>query len=482
MARGPIQVPWPTSSSPGASPQESGGRLINCAAEPLGEANANKTVWRRRAGLTSFTDLALSGYRGGIVVDNLAYIAVNTKIVTVDTTGTVSVAGNLPGTDRVTFARDNESPTPSIQCVSPANGAFAVTSSSVTTFNGGGVLPAPNSVCAQDGYFFWGIGDNRIFAAGPNSTTVNALTFITVQSRATGNLLRVVPYQGLLFAFAQNFCEVWADTANPFPGFPYSRYAVIDRGLFGRNAIAGFEDGFGQLYWVGDDFGVYTLNGTSPVKVSPPDLDRLIQAVGIANADTLQASCYIEGGKSFWALSSPTWTWEFNINTKRWNERASLSAGLFGSWRAVGSLLAFGKWMVGDALSTKLLFVDPTTQQEVGTPLRMRMESGPVVSFPNRTSIARGDFNFVTGVGQSGLSTQTGQAPQCAISCSRDGGVTWDNQRLRALGAQADGMQRVYATRFGQSSSYGPRFRIDISDEVYAAFSGATVSSDIRAN
>lgn len=478
---GQIPIPWPLSSSPGANPQEGAGRLINCSAEPLGDAHPNKAVWRRRAGLSDFCDTTISGFRGGILVGNLAFIAVGGQIVTVTSGGVVTVAGNLPGTDRVTFARDNESPTPAIQCVSPGNGAFAVTSASVTAFNGGGVLPAPNSVAAQDGYFFWTIGDNRVFAAGPNSTTVNALTFTTIQSRATGNLLRGVPYQGLMFFFDEDFCEVWQDTAQPFPAFPYSRYAVIDVGLYGRNAIAGYEDSFGALHWVGDDAKVHGLNGTTPTTVSPPDLDRLIQAVGKANADTLQASCYVESGKKFWVLSSPTWSWELNLNTGFWNERASWNAGQFGNWRSVGSLFAFGKWLSGDNLSTHLLSIDPNSNQEFGNPMRMRMESGPVKNFPNRSTIARADFDFVTGVGQSGLTTPTGQNPHCSISCSRNGGLSWDTPRIRALGPQAYGLQRVYATRFGQSGIHGPRFRLDVSDEVYAAFMAATCSDDVRA-
>lgn len=481
MASRPIPIPWPLSSAPGANAQESSGRLINCAGEPLDNPQGPKVVWRRRPGLSKFTDLALSGYRGGILVNNLAYVAVATSIVTVDSAGVVTVAGTLPGSDRVTFARDNEA-TPAMQCVSPANGAFAVTSGSVVAFNGGGVLPAPNSVASQDGYFFWTIGDNRVFAAGPNSTTVNALTFITVQSRATGNLLRAVPYQGLMFFFATAFCEVWSDTSNPFPGFPYSRYTVIDRGLFGRNAIAGWEDGFGQLLWAADDFGVYMLNGTAPVKVSPPDLDRLIEGQK-ATPDAVTAKVYIEGGKSFWCISAPTWptAWEFNLNSQKWNERESNSAGLGVPWRADGSLLAFGKWLMGDRLSTNLMYLDPTSQQELGIALRMRMESGPVNDFPNRQQIARADFNFVTGVGRAAGTTQTAQAPQCAISCSRDGGVTWDNPRVRALGAEAKSRRRAYATRFGQATNHGPRFRIDISDEVYAGFTGATCSDNVRA-
>lgn len=483
MANDQIRIPWPLSNAPGGDPQESAGRLFNCDAEPLGKENPSGTKWTRCAGLSTFANLGVAGFRGGILVGSLAYIAVGTSIVTVNSSGTVNTAGALPGSDQVTFARDNETP-PAIQCVSPSQGAFSVTSGSVTSFNGGGVLPAPTCVWSQDGYFFWGIGDNRVFAAGPNSTTVNALTFTTIQSRSTGNLLRGVPYQGLSYIFAQNFCEVWADTAQPFPAFPYSRYAVIDRGLFGANAIAGYQDGFGQLYWVGDDCAVYGLNGVAPQKVSPPDLDRMIQGVPQASAASLQASCYIANGKPFWSLSYGTnWTWEFNINTGKWKQRESWNAGQFQAWRASGtSLLAFDRWLMGDTLSNNLLYVDPTTQQECGNPLRMRMESAPVKEFPKRSTIARADFDFVVGVGQNALTTQTGQSPQVAISCSRDGGLNWDPERICSLGKQAHTIARVYATRFGQATNHGPRFRIDLSDEVYASFMGATCSDRLRAS
>ena len=52
---------------------------------------------------------------------------------------------------------------------------------------------------------------------------------------------------------------------------------------------------------------------------------------------------------------------------------------------------------------------------------------------------------------------------------------------MRSLGAQANSMQRVYGTRWGQSSNHGTRWAIEISDEVYAAFLGSTMSDDARA-
>lgn len=487
----PVPIPWPLSSFPGASPHESAGRLINCYSEALGDpqhyTGPSTQVWRRSAGLTQFAVTGFTGYRGAILVNNLLFVALLNRVITCDATGIIVNVGALAGTQRVTWARNLTSPTPDIQCVDPANGAFAVTTGSVTPFNGGGNLPAPLCVCSQDAYFFWGIGDNRIFAAGPNSTVVNTQTFTTATSRSTGTLSRVIPYKGLLFVFCTTFIEVYNDTANPSPAFPYTRMAVIDRGLLGPNAIAGWEDGFGKLHWVADDFGVYRFTeGTlSPEKVSPPDLDRAIKST--ADKTTLEASVYVHSGHSFWVLSSPTWTWEFNLNTQKWNERWSYqpgnnTTGAFGRWRGTGGTLAFSKWITGDIQSGNLDFIDDTNQQEIGNPLLMRMESGPVSGFPNRLRVSRADFNFAGGTGiASGLSpTQTN--PQVEISFSDDDGTTWSDPMFRELGAQGNGGKRVWVVRLGQTGEQGRRWRLDISDPVYAAFMQATMSSDPRAN
>jgi hypothetical protein len=90
-------------------------------------------------------------------------------------------------------------------------------------------------------------------------------------------------------------------------------------------AIAGFETGFSELLWVAQDYGVYWLSPGSlqPIKVSPSDLDRLIEAQ-VKAGNLLEAGCYSIGGKKFWHLSSPAWSWEFNLSTKKWTERWSL--------------------------------------------------------------------------------------------------------------------------------------------------------------
>jgi len=268
-------------------------------------------------------------------------------------------------------------------------------------YNGGGSLPQPNSVCFQDGYLFFTVAAGQVYATALNSLAMNSLTYITVQGRQGVTLLRGIPFSGLLFLFTTGSCEIFQDAAIGAPDFPYSRFLVLDFGLIQPNAIAGFEVGFAELMWVAQDFGVYWLTSQSvaPIKVSTPDLERLIEAQ-IRAGNTLEAGCYIFAGRKFWTLSSPAWSWEFNITTKKWNERWSLAiTGIFGRWRATGGHPAFGKWLVGDELTGNLLWIDSANFTENGAVQLMRIESGPVKDFPNQIRIARADFDFDMGVG-----------------------------------------------------------------------------------
>jgi hypothetical protein len=637
--RGPFPIPFPLGTFPGQTPQEGAGRLINCCSEPLGHGGPAPATYKRQPGLTQFAVTAMSGYRGGLIVQGLSYEAWSGQAATVDSVGAVSVIGSFPGTKHISIARNQNNP-PDVVAVDPDQGAFilatgpllsatatatvagtvfvpgdqvsltidnttlaglpvtvtyklgsgetpttiatgltalinanttlqgihlsatsagavitisqqgsdgnqttltalttpvgsnaglvgtvggpggvghgnqtvtiapgsgsatatiggttfpvndtvtltftnpsapsfpvaitytflagataiiiatglvsqinanatltaagisatnvggtsavitilqpigdtAITFSSDTLSGGSGtpgiVGPFPafytgqgrmgqaNSVAFQDGYLFFTMADGRVFATTINGLGMNGLTFITIQSRSDVTLLRGVAFSGNMFFFTTGHCEVWSDAGNPPPAFPYSRQVVLPYGLLQTNAIAGFETGFDDLSWVAQDFGVWELayGQLNPTKISPPDLDRLIETEHRAN-NLLEASVYMIGGKKFWVLSSPNWTWEFNLSTQQWNERWSLTMfGTQGRWRGTGGHPAFGKWLLGDTQSGTLCFVDDRARTELGAPMLQRLESGPVANFPNRIRVARADFNFSVGQGEA---------------------------------------------------------------------------------
>jgi hypothetical protein len=276
-------IPFPLSSTPGASPQESAGRLINCYAEPLGavvQADKKmappKVVWRKSPGLSLFASSAKTGFRGEILVDNILYAAWANNVTRFSSAGTeTALTGTLNGTEKVFWARNNKVGSPDVVCVAPGTGAFTVTTSAVSSFAAAGI-GAPNGVSFMDGYFIFTYGDGTLQASGLNDVTINTLDRTKAQSKP-GGVYRGVPFNGQYVVLGPSFGEVYSNTANP-TGFPFSRSYVLQRGLLGPYAIAGHEDGFGSaLIWAADDNSIVMANGTPiPTKISPPDLDRLI--------------------------------------------------------------------------------------------------------------------------------------------------------------------------------------------------------------
>jgi hypothetical protein len=474
-----IGIPFPLSSAPGDTPRESAGRLINCYAEPLGkDVNAKKgmsppaVVWRKTPGLSRFATSTNVTFRGMQLVNNTLYAAWSGKISSFNSAGAeTTLTGTLIGTDKVFFARNNKVPTPDLVCVSPSNGGVIVGASSVSDWSAAG---SPNSVSFMDGYFLLTYGDGTIQASDLNATTINTLNKTTAQSKP-GGLTRGLPFNGQFYVLGPVFGEVYADTANP-TGFPFTRSYTLQRGLLSPYAAAGHEDGFGSaLLWVADDNSVVMANGTpNPTKVSPPDLDRLI--AGVTNKTTLEASVYISGGHPRWRLTSASFTWEFDLGTQKWNEVKSYQKT---RTRGISGHSAFGKWLVGDTDANQILYIDGSTYDEVGNPLQFQLESGPVINFPNRTKVARADFDFVTGVGIATGPDPIATRPKVAISWSDDGGITWSTELVRELGAQAT-PQRITVLRTGQTGVQGRRWRLNVSDPVYVALLGASQDTTLQ--
>jgi hypothetical protein len=453
-----VSIPLPVESRPGARPAEGAGRLINCRAEPMGEGGRATAVRHRVPGLRSFGTTALDGFRGSLLNGSTLFTAIGAKLVTFTSAGGAgTVIDDLAGTDRTYFAKNNKRPVADIVAVNGA-GTFTITSLAVTDL-GDADLPSAVDVCFLDGYFFFAIADGRIFASGLNATTINANDFTTTEGKSD-TLYRVIPWNGQLLAFGSGSIEPWSGNPVNATGFPFNRSTVIQRGLIAPEAISGYEDGFAKgLLFVGDDNSVHQLVGYEPQKVSHPDLDRLIEAVAVKT--DLVAGCYISGGHPIWVLSCDDWTWEFNLTTRKWNERASY---LVDRWRGHLPFYAFGKWLCGDTDSGNMLEITRDVHDEVGDPLIAEVWSAPASAFPNRVRCPRADFEFATGVGLIGGSEPNETDPQAEFSYSDDGGHSFTSPRFRPLGAMGKPKTRVTLFNNGMTGPQGRIWKVRMSD------------------
>lgn len=465
-------LPLPLISAPGRHEQATGGRIVNAYMEKLSSTAGQKYAYWRAPGLKLFKAITGTNFRGALLVGWLLYVVVDDKAYSVTSGGTVTqMTGTVSGTAGVFMARNNAS-TPDIVVVSPGDGAQVIASGAVSSYPDIDV-GQPNSVVFHKGFFVFTYGDGKTRTSGINATTINTNDVATAESKPDA-LLRAIPLgNGQILLCGDASIEVWGgqnDTA-----YPWSYIATIPRGIIGAYAIAGHEDGFGKgIFFVGDDFGVHTLNGYQTVKVSPPDLDRAIEAE--SDKAAIRISVFISGGRSFVAVQGANWCWVYDVGEQTWHERESY---LVKYWRACFPVKAFDKWLCGDTKTGDLLEISMDEQSEVGDPLRMRIQTGPAGAFPSSVRINSIELYLTKGVGNAGGLDPVETNPDIEISNSKDGGNTWSIPRVVKVGRQALTSGRVRSSIWGQAGNHGVQWRFDMSSSVPFALMGADMKADV---
>lgn len=450
-------LPFPRSSTPGVLPGEGEGRLVNVFAEKQGDTD----VIRRVPGLATIGTAGASGCRGLFNLAGWVYGAFAGTVYRFDGGGNASLVGTLPGTDGVTFARNNRvtggASTPDLVAVRETGGAYVVTASSVTAFTGGGNLPATvNSVDSLGGYLLFSNPDGRIFASDLNSLTVKALSFATAEARPDG-LRRGIVHANTYYAMGEGSIEPWLNAGtSPFP--LRRATSVMPVGLLAPMAVAGHEDGFGgNPIFVASDHTVREIRGFDAVRVSTPAVERFVAA---SLPERLEASVHTFRGHRIWTLSSDLGTFCYNVSTGQWHERASAGLPRWMASRAVQ--WSNGAWLVGHTTGPALMKVDAATRTENGAALVATIESGALKGYPARVAVPALFAEFTKAAGGN-----------VAMSYSRDGGATWSAAVSRALDAAE--RRSVRWNRLGLSGHHGLRVRFTVSDAVDFAFLGASV-------
>jgi hypothetical protein len=474
------EIVFPVSTAPGINPTESGGRLINATVELAPEGGRSKFIWRSVPGLRAAIDVGSADARGALKLDNTLIVINDDEAYSVAKSGsvytpTLLTGDAVPGSDRVIMARNMKS-TPQIIVVSGV-GQVKIESGVVATFSDAD-LPAANSVCFKDGYFFWGIGDGRCFASGINAVTVASTDWTRAESSPDG-LVRVVSVTAGIALMGENSTEIFGNTGNP-TGFPFSRSAVLPYGLFGLYAVTGFEEGFtGDPMFVANDNSVQLIRGLSTQRISTTDLEKLIEA--IEDRDTLEAYCYVSGGQPVYGLSCDDWTWEYSPGSKtapeHWRERKSIGIS---RWRAGFTVNAFNEWLALDDSGPGLLRLDRSYRREEADQLIWEMRSTQAHRFPARAVINRASFDFRTGVGIDTGEDPIETNPVVQISWSDDGGVTFGTPLFRNLGTQAE-IVPIDINRCGLTGRFGRQWKAVIADPVDIALYGGSMDIEERA-
>ena len=455
-----VDVPLPTLSSP-AEFSESGGRLINTYVEKL---NDGRIARKRVAGLREIVEIAdYTHCRGFLNINENVLAALDNRLVYITSNGDGTYSstnlGGLSGTGQVYFARNNKSPTPDIVAVTDSTAYLLTTSGAPASYPDADV-GSPIAVCFLGGYFVFVYGNGRMRTTALNDTAINTLDTAFAESKPDG-LLRAIPLGRDLIAFGKETTEIWRNTGN-LVAFPFTFLDTLSYGIASSSAVAGFEAGFTQPpMFVGDDNKVYQMRGYTPTPVSNHTVERDIE--NLVDKNELEACVYMHAGHPCWVLSCQSWTWEYDYSTGGWYERTSYEQS---RWRGSFTVKAFGSWLVGDAYNGKMYLVDPEYYKEGNDPLIATVISATMSAFSTGASWHALNIDMNTGVGVRTGAVPIETDPQCMISVSRNGGVTFENPIRRAIGKEGDYRAQIRINRLGKVSNKGFQVRIDVSDPV----------------
>ncbi len=459
-----VAIEFGHTSDPDKSGFASRQRLLNGYAEALGQTAKSPLPVYATPGTSRF-DKGVSGLtgpcRGMLYVygKGLYVVAGNSAALFDDNGDATAVTGSIPGASMVIMAANQQTP-PKIGIVSVTEGVYSVldTSTNAVTQPNISTLPTPNSVTFLDGYLVFSIPDGRIFQTNLNDAlTVNALAFATASSRPDG-LRRIVTHRGALIALGESSLEIWEDAGTtPFAFAPIR--ADIDIGCVAEQTVASVA---GSLLWVDQNGMVRQLTASEPVRISTHALERAISNLTWDERRALRGVYTHFNGHDFYAVTSPYWTWELDLATGLWHERAS---GGLSNWFAQGFESFNGKVVIGSSQDASLHVLDDSSQTESGNPYLFLAQSAPVHAFPKGLIIDQLDVDIIPGVGITGAGADAAN-PTLMLDWSDDGGATWSGGRIASLGQVGQRFAVASFHQLGATLRAGRTFRLSSSSSV----------------
>ncbi len=457
-----VAVDFGHTSNPDKTGFGSNQRLLNAYPEALGDAAKSPLPVYAVPGTSRF-DTGATGLNGPCrgmlyVFGKGLYVIAGTAAALFDDQGNATpVSGTIGGSSMAIMAA-NQRPNPQIGIVADNvyyvldTGTNAITEPNIST------LPAPNSVTFLDGYLVFSIPDGRIFHTNLNDAlTVNALAYGTASSRSDG-LRRIVTHRGALIALGETSLEIWEDVGTmPFAFAPIR--ADVDIGCIAEQTVTTVAD---ALLWADQNGMVRQLTASEPVRISTHALERAISDLSWDERRALRAVYTHFNGHDFYALTSPYWTWEFDLATGLWHERAS---GGLPNWFAQGYESFSGKVVIGSSEDASLHVLDDSSQTESGNPYLFLAQSAPLHAFPKGLIVDQLDVDIIPGVGITGPNAEAAN-PELMLDWSDDGGSTWSGGRTASLGRVGERMAVASFHQLGATLRAGRTFRLSSSSPV----------------
>lgn len=401
--------------------------------------------------------------RGAHNAEGVFLVVSGTHLYQVNTNGTVTNRGTIPGVSRVSMAHNQIT---GGNQVAISNGSSGYVYNTVTQALAQITDPGFLGSKAFDYLDSFILGLDPFGRFGFTSDLADAMSYSSLDRyEAEGSPDKIVGQivtHREWWLMGERTIEPYINTGATTGTFQRTQGMVMERGLGGQFAVAILDN---SVFWLGDDGSVYRANGYTPQRVSTMPIE---QAIAACTASLAFAFTYEDEGHKIFYLTFPDGpTLGFDVATGKWHRRRS--EGLE-RWR-INTLTRWnGGWYAGDFQTGKIYRLDWTQMHEDGAQLASHRVTGSINGNGNRLGVQGINLQFDTG------RFGTNSPASVDIRYSKNGGRDWSNWRTVSMGKLGDYAKQTRARRWGISRQWV--FEVRVTDPTGRDILGAMVDME----
>lgn len=373
--------------------------------------------------------------RGGIEWNGVCYRVMGTKLVSIDSLGTVAILGDVGGAGQVSFDYSFDR-----ICVASGGNLYyynGTTFTQVTDPDIGTVV----DVVWVDGYFMTTDGEFLIVTELNNPLSVNPLKYGSSEADPdpVKALLKV---RNEVYALNRHTVEVFDNVGGDL--FPFARIegAQLQRGSVGTHTACIFSDAVAFVgggrneaisVWLG-------ANGQS-TKLATREIDEILSGYTETQLQSVVVESISVKSHEFLYIHLPNQTIVFDGGASKASQVPIwfvLTSGVsyYGQYRARNFVYCYDKWLVGDPTSAVHGRMDSTVSTHYGQPTAWEF-STDILYNESRGAIIH-SLELVSLPGRNAIGTN----PQIRTSYSLDG-VTWSVEKPISIGTSGSYSKRL---------------------------------------
>ncbi|ALN79506.1 phage stabilization family protein [Lysobacter antibioticus] len=395
-------------------------------------------ILRSAPGLVDYAETQNKPVRGAHDAEGLFLVVVGRTLYRVNTNGTTTALGTIPGVTRVSMAHNQIENGNQVVIVNGQSGYVWNTVTSTLTQITDEAFPGSPIVDYLDGYIlgvdlfgrFWFTSDLS------QATEYSTLDRSDAESQPD-KIVTLIATGGEVLVFGERTGEFFRNTGAATGTFQRVDGVSMDIGCASPHARAGLDN---SVFWLGHDGNVYQLQGNSPVRISTSALEQAISGLNWKNAFAFTFED--RGHKVFYLTFPDGQTFGYDVISREWHRRESYGLK---RWR-INTLTPWRRgWYAGDFSDGTISRVDWTVMKEGTQPLVARRRTG--VSHANGNKVIADALKLVFDVGRIPVGVTD---HFCSIRYSDDGGHNWSGARVLSLGEAGGYLQTVVARRLGR--------------------------------